>query len=319
MTIDELISTGTLSIGDRVTFRTHVEVARLFGKNYKGHQQAVIQLTQDTVVWFPKLFRNSDWINELSSDGTEITMRPTERGRYRNLMENTRRDFVITFGMERRGDGYAFLGVFRFNSQRSTGAQWVHERVATSIDVDGAGSFGFDETPLRREQDDQAAEVAEADPRLAAEYQQRLEASTYAVEDKEVTALTRGSAQKTFAQNVKSNYGWTCAVTGIATRAFLVASHIVPWSEDSTIRLDPSNGICLSTFVDRAFDAGFLEITLEGHTRVRWENVDDDAAFRVALGDIDGVELTKPKDALPDPMKLARRIELGYRSRGITK
>src|SRR5699024_11573974 len=59
MTIDELISTGTLSIGDRVTFRTHVEVARLFGKNYKGHQQAVIQLTQDTVVWFPKLFRNS--------------------------------------------------------------------------------------------------------------------------------------------------------------------------------------------------------------------------------------------------------------------
>lgn len=312
MTIDELLSTGTLSINDEITFRTHVEVARLFGKDYKGHQQAIIHLDHDTAVWFPKLFRNADWINELSRDGTEITMRPTEDGRYRNVMENTRRDYVITFGMERLNQGYAFLGVFRFNPQRSTGAQWVHERVATSIDLDGAGSFDFNEAPLRREQDDQAAEVAESDPRLAAEYQQRLEAGTYAVENKEVTSLTRGSAQRTFAQNVKSNYGWTCAVTGIATRAFLVASHVVPWSEDPMIRLDPGNGICLSTFVDRAFDAGFLEITPEGRTKVRWQNVDDDTALRTALERIDDVELARPTVAPPDPKKLARRIEIGY-------
>lgn len=312
MTIDDLITKGTLSINDEISFRTHVDVARLFGKNYKGHQQAVIQLDQDTHVWFPKLFRNADWLNELSRDDTEITMRPTEGSPYRSVMENTSRDYVITFGMRSRNDGYAFLGVFRFNPQRSTGAQWVHERVATTIDFDGTGFFHFDETRLRTEQDDQAAEAGETDPRLIAEYERRLEAGTYAVEDKEVTARTRGSAQRVFAQDVKSNYGWKCAVTGIATRAFLVASHIVPWSEDSMIRLDPSNGICLSTFVDRAFDAGFLEITPERRTKVRWQNVDDDAALRTALEGIDGVQLAKPAAAPPDPTKLTRRIELGY-------
>ena len=111
---------------------------------------------------------------------------------------------------------------------------------------------------------------------------------------------------------VKGNYGWECAVTGIKTKAFLVASHIVPWSEDKKIRLDPSNGICLSTFVDRAFDAGFLAITPEGRTSIRWEKVEDDPILKLELSKIDDVELAKPTVKRPDPAKLAKRIELGY-------
>src|SRR5699024_12616771 len=118
------------------------------------------------------------------------------------------------------------------------------------------------------EQDDGVAEDAPIERSGYETFHRRIVEGDFAVEDKEVTARVRGSAQGAFADAVKSNYDWTCAVTGIRTRAFLVASHIVPWSDDSSIRLEPSNGACLSTFVDSAFAAGFLEITPVSLTRL---------------------------------------------------
>jgi putative restriction endonuclease len=307
----ELIRRGALSIEDDVDFRTHVEVARLFGFDYRGHQQATIRLDEHTEIWFPKLFSNQDWINEMSPDGAEITMRPTPESGYAHRMEKRRED-VITFGKESARGNYRFQGVYRFNETRSTGALWVFDRVATTITFDGNGDFGFEESTLRGEQDDAIAESFRGSREESELFSRRIAEGKYAVEGTEITTVTRGSAQKAFAGAVKKNYDWTCAVTGIRTRAFLVASHIVPWSEDPSIRLDPSNGICLSTFVDRAFDAGFLEITPSSRTRVRWENVDDDASLREALKGIDEVALTAAQHTAPDPRKLQRRIDLGY-------
>ena len=45
-----------------------------------------------------------------------------------------------------------------------------------------------------------------------------------------------------------------------ATR-LLVASHIVPWSQDKANRLNPSNGLCLSAIHDRAFDKGLIALS----------------------------------------------------------
>lgn len=306
-----LIQRGTLSVADDVDFRTHVEVARLFGFDYKGHQQATIRLDEHTHIWFPKLFPNKDWINELNRSGTEITMRPTPESGYAHRMR-TRREDVITFGKESARGNYRFQGVFRFDAKRSTGARWVFTRLAASISFDGNGEYDFTESEQRVEQDDVVAEAAPIERSVYETFHRRIVEGDFAVEDKEVTARVRGSAQGAFADAVKSNYDWTCAVTGIRTRAFLVASHIVPWSDDSSIRLDPSNGVCLSTFVDRAFDAGFLEITPNARTRVRWENVDDDTSLHEALGEIDGVELAAPKHTAIDPRKLQRRLDLGY-------
>lgn len=309
--LQQLIDRGALSVEDDVEFRTHVDVARLFGFNYEGHQQATIRLDEHTHIWFPKLFPNKDWINALGRSGAEITMRPTPESGYAHRMETHRED-VITFGKESARGNYRFQGVFRFDPNRSTGARWVFDRVATSITFDGTGDFGFAEIGKRIEQDDVVAETALVQRDEAETFERRIAEGDYAVEDVAVTARVRGSAQKAFAAAVKTNYDWTCAVTGIRTRAFLVASHIVPWSEDASIRLDPSNGICLSTFVDRAFDAGFLEISQAGRTRVRWENVDDDTALRNALAGIDGVQLSAARRVPPDPRKLQRRIDLGY-------
>lgn len=60
--------------------------------------------------------------------------------------------------------------------------------------------------------------------------------------------------QSFFRRTVLSSYGERCCVSGLGDRRFLIASHIVPWSEDTSIRLHPGNGLCLSAIHDRAFD-----------------------------------------------------------------
>jgi len=314
--LDEVIARGRLSVYDRIPFNTHVQVAKLFGLDYKGHQGATIRLDELTEVWFPKTYSNGDWENSLSANGEVITMRHVPGGKYGEVMESPRlRDDVITFGHVKPRPGsryYEFLGVFRGEPSLSDNTRWVHQRVAETIYFDGNGDFSFVSTIVRPSQDDQAAEAADVDRKLVAEYQKQYNAGVYFVEDQVGTTRVRGSAQRVFAKAVKDNYRWECAVTGISTPAFLVASHIVPWSADKNIRIDPSNGICLSTFVDRAFDAGFLEIGPDGRTLVRWDKVKGDLILKTELSKIDDIEIAKPAANPPDPAKLARRIELGF-------
>lgn len=43
--------------------------------------------------------------------------------------------------------------------------------------------------------------------------------------------------------------------------ALLRASHIVPWSQDPSLRLDPHNGLCLNALHDAAFDRGLITLS----------------------------------------------------------
>lgn len=82
--------------------------------------------------------------------------------------------------------------------------------------------------------------------------------------------------QNVFRQIVLANYGGCCALTSIDIPELLVASHIVPWSENEQERLNPENGICLSSLYDKAFDKGLISFTNDKHiifsTRLK-ENV----------------------------------------------
>src|SRR4029077_638445 len=75
-------------------------------------------------------------------------------------------------------------------------------------------------------QGDAAAETLEADPDEVEASRNQIEHNSFDVPDSTATVKTRGSAQRAFADAVKANYGSQCAVTGIVTRDFLVASHI---------------------------------------------------------------------------------------------
>lgn len=139
------------------------------------------------------------------------------------------------------------------------------------------------------------------------EFKSRIESDNYEVPDATSTVKTRGSAQKAFADNVKKNYEGRCALSGVKTPAFLIASHIVPWSVDQTIRLDPSNGICLSVLIDRAFEKGFIVIQDDGTVTVDFEKIGDDTELRKQLEGYDGVKLSAPKAHPPKADYLKRR------------
>ena len=66
--------------------------------------------------------------------------------------------------------------------------------------------------------------------------------------------------QNVFREIVTVNYAGKCAISGIDIPDLLVASHIVPWSKNEEERLNPENGICLSSLYDKAYDKGYIGI-----------------------------------------------------------
>lgn len=72
--------------------------------------------------------------------------------------------------------------------------------------------------------------------------------------------------QNLFRQAVLSAYDHRCCISGLAVPQFLIASHIVPWSQDKQNRLNPHNGLALCALHDKAFDLGYL--TLDEDYRV---------------------------------------------------
>jgi HNH endonuclease len=201
-------------------------------------------------------------------------------------------------------------GLF-FDPTRNHGA-WLQaaplsEQIAASVDdFLKVLEARFPPTP----QGDAAAETFEVDPDEVEAFRGQIEHKSYVVADSTATIKTRGSAQRAFAEAVKANYGYRCAITGIVTKDFLVASHIVPWSEDQSIRLDPSNGICLSLLVDRAFEKGQLLIEDALTIRIDWGRVGDDWALRGQLEPYDGQKLRAPSEGAPQPEYLQRRRAL---------
>ena len=67
--------------------------------------------------------------------------------------------------------------------------------------------------------------------------------------------------QNVFRRIVLANYDGKCALTGIDLSELLVASHIIPWEKNEQERLNPENGICLSSLYDKAFDQGLISFT----------------------------------------------------------
>lgn len=81
-------------------------------------------------------------------------------------------------------------------------------------------------------------------------------------EGKEKLRLVKTRVNQSFFRSmILASYNFSCAISGIKNSDLLVASHIVPWSEDKENRLNPRNGICLNAFLDRAFDKYLITVT----------------------------------------------------------
>lgn len=112
----------------------------------------------------------------------------------------------------------------------------------------------------------------------------------YSSQDKARLIKTRIN-QNFSRSSVLSAYNNTCAITKIKINEFLVASHIKPWAEDKSNRLNPHNGICLNSIHDRAFDRGLItidkdyKIVVSGKLKDHFSNKFIDDVFKKYEGD----------------------------------
>jgi len=96
-------------------------------------------------------------------------------------------------------------------------------------------------------------------------------------------------------------------LTGINVPRLLVASHIKPWRDFPNERLQPRNGLCLSSLHDAAFDGGF--ITVDEQLRLvlskRLKDYFPQPALEQSFVQYEGKPITKPnKIAEPEPALL---------------
>jgi putative restriction endonuclease len=84
--------------------------------------------------------------------------------------------------------------------------------------------------------------------------------NSFEVGDVEVVVNGRGPYQERFRNQLLRAYSGQCALCDTRHPAMLVASHIVPWSQDSKNRLNPRNGILFCLTHDAAFEAGILYV-----------------------------------------------------------
>jgi predicted restriction endonuclease len=117
--------------------------------------------------------------------------------------------------------------------------------------------------------------------------------------------------QARFRKAVLASYNATCCVSGLRHEKLVIASHIVPWSQDTHNRLNPQNGLCLSVLHDRAYDQGLMTVLPDFTIRVSpaLRARGDDGFMADALLRYDGAPITLPERFRPAPEFLAWHAE----------
>jgi putative restriction endonuclease len=125
-------------------------------------------------------------------------------------------------------------------------------------------------------------------------------------EGKERETLVRVRVNQGFFRlTVLAAYNGRCCITGIAIPELLTASHIIPWSIDTSNRVNPHNGLCMNALHDRAFDRGLITVTPEYKVMVSSRlKSSSDKSLKIFLLDYDSHNISLPEKFFPDSQLL---------------
>lgn len=120
-----------------------------------------------------------------------------------------------------------------------------------------------------------------------------------------VSQTKRRKGQDYFRRMILTNYGSRCSLTGIDIPQLLIASHIIPWEDKShkKDRLNPENGICLSSLYDKAFDKGLITFSPDDYTVIlssALREYESRVYYDKHFGIIAGRKLTLPIEHSPN-------------------
>ncbi len=117
--------------------------------------------------------------------------------------------------------------------------------------------------------------------------------------------------QARFRKAILASYNATCCISGLQHEKLVIASHIVPWSQDKQNRLNPQNGMCLSALHDKAYDQGLITVMPDYTVRVSkaLKKNSDHQFTNAALLDFDKQPIHLPERFRPDPSFLKSHAE----------
>lgn len=120
------------------------------------------------------------------------------------------------------------------------------------------------------------------------------------VTEKEVLVKQR-VRQHLFRKMVLAAYDNRCCITSLSDPRLLVAGHIMTWAGNEDHRLDPSNGLCMNSLHDRAYECGLISITPDYELVVSKAVKERDNPFIQAnFWQQDGLQINLPSRALPN-------------------
>jgi putative restriction endonuclease len=121
--------------------------------------------------------------------------------------------------------------------------------------------------------------------------------------------------QTVFRKIVLSNFDNKCCITGIDKPELLVAGHILPWSLDKGNRLNPRNGLLLSTLHDKAFECGLLTIEENYKIKISSKLKTGNTVKSIENNFIqfDGKSIMLPKKFLPSQEFLKAHINIRFK------
>lgn len=128
--------------------------------------------------------------------------------------------------------------------------------------------------------------------------------------DKEATTKIR-IGQEYFRKMLLQIYDNKCCVTGLNVPITLRASHIVPWKDDKTNRLNPENGLLLSATYDAAFDKYLISFD-EDYRMIVSKYIKDfytSSVTREYFEKFEGKRISFPMKYLPNQMFLSKHRE----------
>lgn len=107
--------------------------------------------------------------------------------------------------------------------------------------------------------------------------------------------------QYIFRRMILSSYSGACCMSGLSEPRLLVASHIVSWKNDADNRLNPRNGLCLSSLHDKAYDTGSITVLPDYSIAVSLEicRQTNDKFIQEALVSCQGKTIKLPEKFLP--------------------
>jgi len=118
--------------------------------------------------------------------------------------------------------------------------------------------------------------------------------------EEKLTLVKTRVNQNFFRKMVLVNYDEKCALCSLNHTSLLMASHIVPWSQNKEHRLNPKNGLCLCAIHDKAFDRGL--ISFDDNLTILFSDEIikiKEKSFVDYFGQFEGKELNTPKKFYP--------------------